>query len=153
MKAIIIISIFLHLIVSSISCKKESTNDPMSIYDLSVDGCKPMEDDAKGDNPFPAEYITLKTIDNYYLLFNHINTIFNCQPGQITVTLSISNDTITLNEEESEYSADCVCPFDITFKLGPLEEGIYTIMFQKFEGTFKKYSLDFNKSSDIRIDL
>jgi len=154
MKAKIILPIFLLLLVSLISCKKESSNDPPAINSLSVNGCKPIEDNTKSVGPpFPQEYITLNTIDDSYLLFNHINSILNCQPGQITVALSISNDTITLNEEESEYSADCVCPFDITFKLGPLEEGIYTIMFQKFGGTFKEYSLDFNKSTDIRIDL
>jgi len=150
MKAKIIYPIFLLLIVALTSCKKEFPNDPLSIKDLSVSDCKTKGGSSKGIDP---EYITLKTVDDYYLLVNHINAMFNCEPGQITVTIEISSNEISMDEDESSSLADCICPYDIDFKLGPLQYGTYILKFKRGGLTFKEYTLDFKKSTDIKIDL
>lgn len=150
MKAKIIYPIFLLLIVALTSCKKEFPNDPLSIKDLSVSDCKTKGGSSKGIDP---EYITLKTVDDYYLLVNHINAMFNCEPGQITVTIEISSNEISMEEDESSSLADCICPYDIDFKLGPLQYGTYILKFKRGGLTFKEYTLDFKKSTDIKIDL
>jgi len=150
MKAKIIYPIFLLLIVALTSCKKEFPNDPLSIKDLSVSDCKTKGGSSKGIDP---EYITLKTVDDYYLLVNHINAMFNCEPGQITVTIEISSNEISMEEDESSSLADCICPYDIDYKLGPLQYGTYILKFKRGGLTFKEYTLDFKKSTDIKIDL
>jgi len=150
MKAKIIYPIFLLLIVALTSCKKEFPNDTLSIKDLSVSDCKTKGGSSKGIDP---EYITLKTVDDYYLLVNHINAMFNCEPGQITVTIEISSNEISMEEDESSSLADCICPYDIDFKLGPLQYGTYILKFKRGGLTFKEYTLDFKKSTDIKIDL
>lgn len=150
MRTKLIYPIFVLLTISILSCKKELPNDPLAIKDLSVSGCK-SKNTAK--NIFGAEYITLKTIDDFYIQLDHINSIFNCEPGQITVTINVSSDVISMDENESSSAADCICPNDLSFKLGPLQYGTYFLNFQKGGLTFKEYTLDFNKSTDIKIDL
>ena len=150
MKAKIIYPIFLLLIVGLTSCKKEFPNDPLAIKDLSVSICKTKGGTAKGIDP---EYITIKTVDDYYLLDNHINSMFNCQPGQITITINVSDNVVSMDENESSSLANCICPYDLEFKLGPLKYGTYNLKFQKSGLTFKEYTLDFKKSTDVKIDL
>ena len=146
----VIYPIYLLLIVSITSCNKEFPNDPLSIKDLSVSNCKTKGGSSKGIDP---EYITLKTVDDYYLLINHINAMFNCEPGQITVTINVSSDEISMDENESSSLANCICPYDIDFKLGPLQYGTYILKFKRAGFTFNEYTLDFKRSTDIKIDL
>jgi hypothetical protein len=150
MKNKVIYPILLLLIVSMTSCKKEFPNDPLSIKDLSVSDCKTKGGSSKGIDP---EYITLEAVDDYYLLVNNINAMFNCEPGQITVTINISSNEISMEENESSSFTDCICPYDIDFKLGPLQYDIYVLKFKRGALTFKEYTLDFKKSTDIRVDL
>lgn len=140
----------LFIAIALTSCKKEFPDDPLAIDKLSISDCK-----TKGDNSTAAdpEYITIKTVDDYYLHFSHINSILNCEPGKITLAIEIRSDTISVNETEESSLANCVCPYDIEFRLGPLEYGIYPIKFQKGGFTFKEYSLNYNKSTDVRIDI
>ena len=118
MKAKITYPIFLLLIVALTSCKKEFPNDPLAIKDLSVSSCKTKGRTTKGIDP---EYITIKTTDDYYLLVNHINSMFNCQPGQITVTTNVLDNVVSMDENESSSLANCICPYDLEFKLGSIK--------------------------------
>jgi hypothetical protein len=150
MKIKVICPILLLLIVGMNSCKKEFPNDPLSVMDLSVNGCKTKGGLSDGIAP---EYLTIKTVDDYYILVNHINAMFNCEPGQITVTIDASSNEISMDENESSSLVDCICPYDIIFKLGPLPYGTYILKFKRGGLTFKEYTLNFKKSTDIKIDL
>ncbi len=141
---------FLFITIALTSCKKEFPDDPLAIDKLSISDCKTKGDNSKAADP---EYITIKTVDDYYLHFSHINSILNCEPGKITVAIEIKSDTISVNETEESSLANCVCPYDIEFRLGPLEYGVYPVKFQKGGLTFKEYSLNYNKSTNVRIDI
>lgn len=144
------LGIFLSLTVLCSSCKKEFPDDPLSVSDYSVSTCKGRIELKKGEIP---EYITLKTVNSYYLKFTHVNSMFNCSPGEITVSLSYSPGSVVIDENESQAGERCICPYDLQFILGPLEYGTYKIEFQKAGVTFKEYSLDFSRTTDVRIDL
>jgi hypothetical protein len=150
MKNKVICPVLLLLIAGMTSCKKEFPNDLLSIKDFFVSDCKTKGVSSKGIDP---EYITIKTVDDYYILVNHINAMFNCEPGQITVTIEVSSNEISMDENESSSLANCICPYDIDFKLGPLQYGVYILKFKRGVLTFKEYILDFRKSTDIKIDL
>ena len=130
------------------SCKKEFSNGPVVVKDLSYGDCK-----TKGSTTtiFDPEYITLKTIEGNYIFCEHINSIFNCDPGEITVSIKMSGDTIIIDENETKAGADCICPYDLTFKTGSLQYGVYPINFKKGGITFKESTLDFNESTVIFI--
>lgn len=140
----------LFIVIALSSCKKGFPDDPLAINELTVSDCKTKGDNSNATDP---ECITIKTVNDFYLKFNHINSIFNCEPGKITVAIEIKSDTISVNETEESSLANCVCPYDIEFRLGPLEYGTYPVKFQKGGLTFKEYSLNYTKSTDVRIDI
>jgi hypothetical protein len=146
---------FLFIAIALTSCNKEFPDDPLAIDKLSVSDCKTKGDETKGDETkgIDPEYITIKTVDDYYLHFSHFNSILNCEPGKIILAIVIKSDTISVNETEESSLANCVCPYDIDFRLGPLEYGIYPVKFKKGGLTFKEYSLNYNKSTDVRINI
>jgi len=150
MKNKIICSLVLIIIAGMTSCKKEFPDDPLAINDIIISDCKTL---GESSNEIDSGYITLKTIDDYFLLVNHINAMFNCEPGQISVTIYVSLNEISMDENESSSLANCICPYDIDFKLGPLQYGNYILKFKRGGLIFKEYSLDFKKSTDIRISL
>jgi hypothetical protein len=131
-------------------CKKEFPNNPFTIDNITVSDCKSIGENKKGGSPM---YISLKTVDNYYLQFDHINSWFNCEPGQISISVEINSNDIIIDENESSSLADCICPYDIGCRIGPLQYGSYSIKFQKGGLTFKEYLLDFNKKTDVQINL
>lgn len=144
---------FLSLILSAAitSCKKEFPDDPLGLRDLSISSCKSKGEEAKGiDDP---EFISIKTIDDYYILFKHVNSMFNCEPGQITISLEIEADTILIDEKEETSLANCVCQYDLEFRLGPLQYGEYLIRFQKGGSLLKEYTLNFRKSTDVVVEI
>jgi len=148
MKTCYTLSFLLIFTLAFSSCKKEFPGDLLSIKNLNVSDCKSVGMNKKGD---VIEYITLKTVDDYYIHFKHVNSLFNCEPGEITVTFDISETTITIDENESSSLANCICPYDLDFKIGPLLYGNYTLIFQKGGISFKEYSLDFKRSTDTKI--
>jgi len=150
MKAYLFYPIIFLSAVSSISCNKDVPNDPIAVKDLSVSDCKSKSGNAKG---IGKEYITIKTVGDFYLIINHFNSMFNCHPGEITVAIDITSNIISMDENESSSLANCICPYDINFRLGPLMYGTYILNFKKGGLTFKEYTLNFRKSTDIRIDL
>ena len=79
--------------------------------------------------------------------------MFNCSPGEITVSLSYSPGSVVIDENESQAGERCICPYDLQFTLGPLEHGTYKIEFQKAGVAFMDYTVNFTSSTDIRIDI
>jgi hypothetical protein len=150
MKTFVIFPTFLILLLSMTSCKKEFPDDPLALSSLTVGSCKTKGGDVKG---IVSEYIVIKTVDNYYLKFSHINSVFNCEPGEINLSAVISTDTIIIKEDETKGLANCTCPYDLEFRLGPMKYGTYTIIFQKGGLTFKQYTLTYTKSTNVRIDI
>ncbi len=144
------ICLFIFVTIAISSCKKSFPDNPLAVDNYTVSGCKTKGDNAPAGD---AEFITIKTVDDYYLLFNHINSVFNCEPVEITIAIEIRADTITINENERQGTANCVCPYDLEFRLGPLHYGKYFTVFKKGGLEFKTYSLDFKRSTDVQIDL
>lgn len=63
------------------------------------------------------------------LILKHINTCFNCCPGNLYIETSTEGNTITIEEFESEAECDCNCLYDIDIKLEGLEAGVYNVVF------------------------
>ena len=60
------------------------------------------------------------------LYIQHINAGFNCCPN-ITADLSYNNHTITIEEIELSGDCDCLCLFEMEYKIIHLTPGTYTI--------------------------
>jgi hypothetical protein len=63
------------------------------------------------------------------LYLDHINAGFNCCPGEIVADITITGGTITISEGETESACDCLCLFDVHYRIDDLPPGTYTITF------------------------
>ncbi len=63
------------------------------------------------------------------LLIKHINAGFNCDPGDLSVIVNISNDTIIIEEFEDSNFANCNCLFDLDIEIKEIEAKPYQIKF------------------------
>jgi parallel beta-helix repeat protein len=60
------------------------------------------------------------------LLLKHVNAIFNCCP-EIETQVTITENTITIQEIEIEGLCDCMCTYDLDYQISNLPAGQYTI--------------------------
>jgi beta propeller repeat protein len=79
---------------------------------------------------FGEEKFSYSYHDNLLYLL-HENAIYNCCIEEITVTMEMAGNTITIYEDEKLEGSGCKCScsYDITTKIGCLEPGTYTVKF------------------------
>ena len=63
------------------------------------------------------------------LLLTHINSGFNCCPENIYCSVSIKNDTITVQEYEAAALCDCNCLYDLDIEIDGIINKEYHIKF------------------------
>jgi hypothetical protein len=150
MKTRLVHLVVIVLTVSLTSCNKKTLENPLEVKDFTSSECKLKDGITKGDE---EEYITLWTLDDNFILFNHINSVFNCDPGQISVSIIKSDNKIIIDEDESKSGLRCLCPYDIKCTMGPLEYGTYSVVFQKKGVIYQECSMVFNELTNIKIDI
>jgi hypothetical protein len=98
---------------------------------------------------------TLTCIDYSYnstekvLSIKHINTAFNCCPGEIECNISLKGDTIVINESETSSLCDCNCLYDLEFEIKNVEKIIYLLkLVEPYAGNEEKILFEVNLSKD-----
>lgn len=74
-----------------------------------------------------VEY-TFSAVDNK-LILKHINSGFNCCPGDLYCNITFKNDTLEIEEFESSALCYCNCLFDIDIEVTDIEAGQYFVRF------------------------
>ncbi len=121
------------LMFFAIGCENETVKDePGFISGMITDhtGCKVLKSDNAVhllDSLSCAEYSYDGTTNK--LLIKHINAGFNCCPGTLSAKITLSNDTIIIQEFESEQSCDCRCLFDLNIEIDGIDAKPYQIKF------------------------
>ena len=117
------------LALSMAACTKTGIVDLSTIEVTSVfsSECLTSHITGKGwDNP--------DTIDVQYndgtLIVHHKNLSVNCDFDSVDVNLATSNDTITIFEDGSTNSADCICEIENHFQIKNLPQGNYVLVFK-----------------------
>ena len=64
-----------------------------------------------------------------HLLIKHINAGFNCDPGDLSILVNVSNDTIIIQEFETSNFAICNCLFDLDIEIKGIDAKPYQIKF------------------------
>lgn len=111
----------------------DDDNASVHLKNASSTGCK--QESVPGDTDrskitdiFGEEYVEYTSKSDGYLYVRHVNAIFNCCSEKIKVTSSESGGIITVSEADTDISCNCVCPFDVSYEIGPLEKGrTYTL--------------------------
>lgn len=92
-------------------------------------GCKDFTTkDDPGDDPF-YDCIEYQYDGGSTLLLTHFNSGFNCCPLELLADITISNNVITIVEDETfEFEpCPCLCLFDVYYEIINLPVGEYTI--------------------------
>ena len=62
------------------------------------------------------------------LLLRHINGRFNCCPDSLTAAFTIASGSILIEEKEWAFNpCDCICLYDLDYRITDLPPGRYTI--------------------------
>ena len=132
------------IVFMAFSCEKDNVDDKIfHVKDFSYDGCKNTSSKSSID-----EYIEYKTVDENYLSVKHVNALFNCCPGKLIVNAIIDSAKLIITEDEEEHACDCICHYDLNYKIGPLEYGEYHFIVKSLYLTDTEFILDFSSSTD-----
>jgi hypothetical protein len=112
---------------SQTGCKKTGTNssDVLSVI-------------------YGTESIEYEGTKDGYLIINHINALFCCD-ANITTTVSIDNNVITIFEHADPIT-DCICPYDLNMKIGPLKNITYSIVIEDGHPDKKSFTIEFDSN-------
>jgi hypothetical protein len=127
MTKILKISFLIITIITFISCEENNTN--INDFDIAFDllentDCKIFtKTDSSKQECVQYEYST------NILQLRHINSAFNCCPGNIKFDYSIINNVIIITEQEEEAACNCLCLYDLNYKIEGLPQGRYVIKF------------------------
>lgn len=85
------------------------------------------------------------------LHLKHVNSCFNCCPGEIFTSFKLSNDTIIVEESEREPGCKCSCLFDLEMEIKGINAQIYHIkIIEPYSGEQEKlyFTLDLTKAKE-----
>ena len=97
---------------------------------VDYDGCKEFnKGNALNGTPPDQDCIEYQYDGASLLLLKHVNAGFNCCPDEILADITIEDNVITIDEDESLESGgcDCLCLFDVDYQISNLPPGEYTI--------------------------
>jgi hypothetical protein len=94
------------------------------------DGCIEFGKDGRTDSIPPDQDCVVYQYDGAgVLLLKHVNAGFNCCPDELLADITVQDNVITIEEDESLESGgcDCLCLFDVDYRIDNLPPGEYTI--------------------------
>ena len=98
-----------------------------ALTNFSNTGCKPSaQTRGEEDIPNPGCF-ELKATVNGGLYVKHVNVYFNCISGKFDAKVSIDGQSINVTELDiikSDEMVPCLCPYDLCYEIGPLEDGV-----------------------------
>lgn len=125
--------------------------DSIKPYDIeeskahtSVSGCK--SGGALTRSADEQEYVEYEAIGNDGLYLKHVNAMFNCAPEALYVVAEVSGSSIYLKEVEEGALANCICPYDLGCRVGPLTEyQEYTVFIVRGSYVYLHFTVTYTK--------
>lgn len=127
------LAILLLLTVGFSGCgDDENSSGQITTRSVSNSGCK-LYNNANETNSITkeAETLTITAKKCGWLHVEHKNTLFNCCSDMISVEVLQDGNIVTVHENENDHSCNCICPFDVEFEIGTLENNTYTLVILK----------------------
>ena len=95
----------------------------IELKNFSNSGCKSGAVRTRSNDDARKEIFKYSCIHEGYLYVTHQNAMFNCCPEALGADISVEDNQITVGEYESDGYCDCICPYDLSYEIGPLVEG------------------------------
>ena len=153
MKAIFFKSYFLMgmLILPLVfGCSKESNS---LLKEFSYSDCKNNQKSLNVNQSSDDKELIKITSENGLLKIKHINVYFNCEPGKIFATATVHDTVVTITEAEQKHYADCICPYDLSMKVGPLNFQHYYFVITRGDAEYTHFSLDYHADIDTTFEV
>jgi len=142
----VLFSLLALVFMATVICCDESGNpvENVALKNFANSGCK---GNTRAGDEGRVEIVEYSVIHNAYLFLNHQNVIFNCCPGELGASISVDGNIITITESETEQGCKCLCPYDLSYEVGPLAEGVtYTICIKRRDAEPIMEKLEFKNS-------
>ena len=98
-----------------------------------------------------AQRVSLKGNDKGMLNVFHENAIFTCE-AKFTISAEVSGNTIVINEDAPP-STNCICNYDLTSEVGPLENKTYTLVIKNNQTVICTHQFHYSKTFDESFEL
>jgi hypothetical protein len=88
---------------------------------------------------------------NKKLIIKHINAGFNCCPDSLYCKLSLSNDTVIIQEFEKSHNCKCNCLYDLEIEISGVDSKKYQVkLIEPYSGEQDKlnFGLDLGKDKN-----
>ncbi len=145
---LIIIILVVPFLMGIVSCDDKEQGDKEHVVFTGVRGLSHTDCKTTTKSLLVKEYLELEERGKY-LAIKHIDAIFNCCPKELLVTSRVSNDTIFINETEKEAICDCICPYDLNYKVGALSYGNYHVILSQMDSNTILVEFDLNFKSGM----
>ncbi len=152
MKKAIILSLFGLIVIFFLSSCTDDNKDipqkPITIKSYSDNVCKKFNTKS---TVTPDKTCVVYSYNNGTLNMQHINAGFNCDPGALSATVKLENDTIVIREREVQSGVKCLCLFDLDIELSNVLPQVYTIKFVEPYASKEHpliFKVDLNKSPE-----
>ena len=128
-------------------------DDPVvdGLISFAHSGCKSTAA-TRGDDEthvvFPTESVKYEGTEDGYLLLEHINAIFSCE-ATFTIKATVADGIITIVETAPSLT-NCLCPYDLSMKIGPLENKTYEVVICDQTEDTKRVSFLLDYSSSVK---
>jgi len=137
------------------SCNKENTNIKANNFKGQLMSKSECKSNLKSTSKIVEISDTLSCIDYSFdvssnkLIINHVNAGFNCCQDRIYCNVSLSNDTIIIQEIELNPECNCNCLFDLNIEIEGIDIKSYQIKFiEPYVGAQNKISFGIDLTKD-----
>ena len=98
-----------------------------------------------------VERISIKGNDKGMLNVFHENASFTCE-AEFNISAEVSGNTIVINEDAPP-STNCICNYDLTSVVGPLETQTYTLIIKNNNAVICSHQFNYSKTLDESIEI
>lgn len=139
--------------------ENEGSADPSNFHvrNFANSGCKTWVGAREVTRSLDAtrEYIEYKALADGYLSLNHVNAMFNCEPGELKMQATVSGNEIRIIETEKQSLANCICNYDLYCEVGPLGNGNYTVIIcrDSYEGEYARFNISYKSGLNDKFDF
>ncbi len=145
-----------------LSCQDEDSGKAIRLRNHSESGCKKIET-AYGTSQTErrqakkmfgneaTERVSLKGNEKGMLNVLHENAIFTCE-AIFTNSVEVSKATIIVNED-APASTNCICLYDLTSEIGPLENKTYTLIIKNNNAVICSHQFKYSDNLDESFNI
>lgn len=98
-----------------------------------------------------VERVSLKGNNSGILSVFHENAVFTCE-ADFTLSADVSGNTIIVNEDAPP-STNCICCYDLTSEIGPLDNKTYTLIIKNNNAIVWTHQFDYSNTLDESFDI